>query len=74
MLQSLRELIVYSLSPHIFLRVLFGHQAFWALNLTSSQKLDMLDIHPGELELSLLLNQELDEICVFRAVQDLTGL
>jgi hypothetical protein len=64
------------LSPHIFLLgVLFRHRAFRAPNLTSSQKLDNLDIHPGELELPLPLKKELDETFVFRrAVQDLTGL
>jgi hypothetical protein len=64
------------LSPHVFLLgVLFRHRAFLAPSLTSSQKLDNLDIHPGELELPLPLKKELDETYVFRrAVQDLTGL
>ena len=43
--------------------------------MTSSQKLDNLDIHLGELELPLPLKKELNETYVFRrAVEELTGL
>lgn len=63
------------LSPHVFLiRTLFRHQAFRAPSLTSPQKLDNLDIHPGERELSLPLKQYFDDVLVFRrAVATLTG-
>jgi hypothetical protein len=64
------------LSPHAFLLgVLFRHRAFLTPSLTSSQKLDNLDIHPGELELPLPLKKDLNETYVFRrAIEDFTDL
>ncbi|KAH6988830.1 C2H2 finger domain protein [Ilyonectria sp. MPI-CAGE-AT-0026] len=64
-----------ALSPHAFLLgILFRHQAFQSPYLTSPQKLDQLDIHPGELELPLPLRDDLKDVCVFRrTVEGLTG-
>lgn len=63
------------LSPQLFLlSVLFRHRAFQEPDLTSTQHLDNLDIHPGERELSLPLKKELDGVYIFRrAVETLGG-
>lgn len=54
--------------------ILFRHQLFRAPSLTSPQRLDHLDIHPGERELSLPLKQEYDNVPVFRrTIKTLTG-
>lgn len=54
--------------------ILFHHQAFQAPSLTSPEKLEALDIHPEERELSFPLKQELSEVPIFRrATQTLTG-
>ncbi|ORX95381.1 hypothetical protein BCR34DRAFT_607969 [Clohesyomyces aquaticus] len=54
-------------SPHVFLLgVLFRDQAFAAYNLTSPEELSRLHIPQSRNELPLRLNQELDDIPVFR--------
>jgi len=51
------------LSPHVFLLgILFWHGAFGARNLTSPHQLKTLDIHPGELEMQLLLREDLNDV------------
>ncbi|KAK1975244.1 C2H2 finger domain-containing protein [Colletotrichum cereale] len=55
------------LSLHVFLLgILFRHRAFRAPSLTSPDQLKKLDICPGELELPLPLQEDLNDTYIFR--------
>jgi uncharacterized protein DUF3435 len=62
-------------SPHvILLGLIFDNQAFAAPSLTSPERLSELDIEPGQNQLPLPLDPELDNIPVFRqAIKTLHG-
>lgn len=63
------------LSPHVFLLgIIFRYRAFRASSLTSPEQLANLDIYPGERELPLPLQDDLENAYVFRrAVKTLVG-
>ncbi|EJP61692.1 C2H2 finger domain protein, putative [Beauveria bassiana ARSEF 2860] len=59
----------FLLSTHVFLLgLIFHHRAFRAPDLTSPEQLDLLEIHPGERELSLPLKKDIQGVFLFRKI------